>query len=143
MEKESAGALFGKGLNCAQSVLASKTDITGLSVPDSLRIATGFGAGMAVMQKTCGAVTGAYMVIGAKHGRTDPGDGEARDRTYRLMEAFNRSFLELHGSLNCRELLGVDLKTEEGELEAEQGDYFEKKCRRFVEDAERILDELL
>jgi C_GCAxxG_C_C family probable redox protein len=143
MTKEAAGRLFSKGLNCAQSVLASQSDITGLSVTDSLKIATGFGAGMAMMQKTCGAVTGAYMVIGAKYGRVNPDDEAARDKTYALIESFNQRFIELHGSLDCKELLGVDLKTEEGAEEAEQGAYFEKKCTGFVEDAEKILDELL
>ena len=143
MAKEAAGLLFSKGLNCAQSVLAAKSDHTGLAVTDSLKIATGFGAGMAMMQKTCGAVTGSYLVIGAVHGRVNPDDEAARDKTYTLIEQFNRRFLELNGSLECRELLGVDLKTEEGAHEAEQGAYFEKKCRKFVEDAEKILDELL
>jgi len=143
MAKEAAGRLFSMGLNCAQSVLASQSDLTGLSVSDSLRIATGFGAGMAMMQKTCGAVTGAYMAIGAKYGRTDPEDSASRDKTYSLIEAFNMRFLEMNGSLECRELLGVDLKTAEGAGEAEKGAYFEKKCGKFVEDAGRILNEIL
>lgn len=143
MAKEAAGKLFSKGFNCAQSVLASHSDITGIPVAESLKIATGFGAGMAMMQKTCGAVSGAYMAIGAKYGRIKPGDTEARDKTYALIETFNRKFIEIHGSLDCRELLGVDLKTPEGKEEAEQGAYFETKCGKFVEDAALILDDIL
>ncbi len=143
MAKEAAGKLFSKGLNCAQSVLASHSDLTGIPVADSLKIATGFGAGMAMMQKTCGAVTGAYMAIGAKYGRINPDDEEARDKTYSLIESFNQRFIEMHGSLDCRELMGVDLKTPEGAEEAEQGAYFENKCGKFVEDAALILDDLL
>jgi C_GCAxxG_C_C family probable redox protein len=143
MTEEAAGRLFSKGFNCAQSVLAAKSDFTGISVSDSLKIATGFGAGMAMMQKTCGAVTGAYMVIGARYGRVNPDDEAARNITYSLIEEFNRRFLEIQGSLDCNELIGVDLKTPEGAEEAEQGAYFEKKCARFVEDAEKILDEIL
>jgi C_GCAxxG_C_C family probable redox protein len=143
MTKDAASRLFSKGLNCAQSVLAAKSDITGISVSDSLRIATGFGAGMALMQKTCGAVTGAYMVIGALHGRVNPDDSEARDRTYSLILEFNKRFIEMHGSLSCRELLDVDLKTDEGMDEAKSLGYFENKCARFVEDAEKILDDIL
>ncbi len=143
MAKEAARRIFDKGLNCAQSVLAVHSDSTGLPVAESLRIATGFGAGMAMMQKTCGAVTGAYMVIGAIYGRVNPDDQAARDKTYALIEKFNQRFLELHGSLNCRELIGVDLKTEEGAAEAEQEGYFENKCGQFVADAEKILKELL
>ncbi|HEC42849.1 MAG TPA: C_GCAxxG_C_C family protein [Bacteroides sp.] len=143
MAKEAAGRLFRKGLNCAQSVFAAHSEMTGISVTDSLKITTGFGAGMAMMQKTCGAVAGAYMVIGAKYGRVNPDDEKARDKTYGLIEEFNRRFIELHGSLDCRELMGVDLKTKEGAEEAEQGAYFEKKCGSYVDDAEKILDELL
>jgi C_GCAxxG_C_C family probable redox protein len=143
MTKDAAPILFSKGLNCAQSVLAAKSDLTGLSVTDSLKIATGFGAGMAMMQKTCGAVTGAYMVIGARHGRVNPDDQESRDKTYALISEFNKRFTELFGKLDCRELLGVDLQTEEGKEEAEREGYFEIKCAKYVEEAERILDDIL
>ncbi len=143
MTKDAAHKLFDKGLNCAQSVLASKSDLTGLSVTDSLKIATGFGAGMAKMQQTCGAVTGAYMAIGAIHGRVNPDDEASRDKTYALIEAFNHRFMVLHGSLNCRELLGVDLKSKEGLEKAEREAYFKTRCAIFVGDAEKILDEIL
>ncbi len=143
MIMDTALNLFNKGLNCAQSVLASKSDLTGLTVTDSLKIATGFGAGMANMQQICGAVTGAYMVIGALHGRVDPDDEASRDRTYDLIGAFNKGFIVLHGSLNCRELLGVDLQSEEGLEEAEREGYFQSRCAKFVEDAGKILEEIL
>ncbi len=143
MTKDAAHKLFDMGLNCAQSVLAAKSDLTGLSVTDSLKIATGFGAGMAKMQQTCGAVTGAYMVIGALHGRVNPDDEASRDKTYGLIGEFNRRFIELHGNLNCRELLGVDLQSKEGIEEAEREGYFQSRCAKFVEDAEKILDEIL
>jgi len=143
MTKDASLKLFNKGLNCAQSVLAAKSDLTGLSVTDSLKIATGFGAGMAKMQQTCGAVTGAYMVIGALHGRVNPDDETSRDKTYGFIEEFNSRFKELHGSLNCRELLDVDLQIKEGIEEAEREGYFQSRCAKFVEDAEKILDEIL
>ena len=143
MSKNTSSSLFSKGLNCAQSILAGKSNITGLSVSDSLKIATGFGAGMAMMQKTCGAVTGAYMVIGALHGRVKPDDTEARDRTYAMIEEFNKRFIAKHGSLSCRDLLGVDLHTQEGREEAESQGYFDKKCATYVEDAARILDDTM
>jgi C_GCAxxG_C_C family probable redox protein len=143
MTKETAGELFSKGFNCAQSVLAARSDQTGIPVTEALKLATGFGAGMAMLQKTCGAVTGAYMAIGARYGRVKPEDSGARDRTYSLIERFNQKFIELHGSLECRELLGVDLKTPEGAGEAEQGAYFETRCRRLVEDASTILEDLI
>ena len=143
MNKNKASKLFSMGLNCAQSVLAAKSNLTGFSVSDSLKIATGFGAGMAKMQKTCGAVTGAYMVIGALHGRVKPEDTDARDKTYALVDEFNKRFIGIHGSLSCRDLLGVDLNTKKGRKEAESLGYFDQKCDKYVEEAERILDDIL
>lgn len=51
-----------KTLNCAQSVLLSYSADFNMDEMTALKIASGFGRGMA-MGKTCGAVTGAYMVL--------------------------------------------------------------------------------
>ena len=107
-------------------------------------LATGC-AGMS-KRATCasvGAATGAYMVIGALHGRVNPDDEASRDKTYGLIEEFNSRFSALHGNLNCRELLGVDLQSKEGIEEAEREGYFQSRCAKFVEDAEKMLDEIL
>ena len=50
-------------MNCAQSVLTAFSDELGLDRNTALRLARGFGGGMGRTGKTCGAVTGAYMVI--------------------------------------------------------------------------------
>lgn len=123
MTKDTARKLFNKGHHGTQSALAAKYEITGLSVTDSLKIATGFGAGMAKMQQTCGAVSGDCMVTGA-----------IRDKTYGLIGEYNTRFIALHGSLHCRELPGVDLPSEDG---------LQSKCAQFVGDAEKIPDEIL
>ena len=60
---------FSKGFNCAQSVLISCADILKIEEEKALRIASGFGGGMGGMQETCGAVTGAFMVIGYLKGK--------------------------------------------------------------------------
>ena len=72
MTKDAAPKLFSKGFNCAQSVLAAESDLTRLSVTASLKVAKGSGAGMARVQKTCGTVTGAYMVIETLPDRANP-----------------------------------------------------------------------
>ena len=53
--------------NCAQTVFCIFADDLGLDEKTALKIASGFGGGMACAE-TCGAVTGSYMVIGMKHG---------------------------------------------------------------------------
>ena len=59
----------------------------------------GFGGGMARAGKTCGAVTGAYMVLGLSQRINENNSRESIERTYKLIHDFNREFKAMHGSL--------------------------------------------
>jgi C_GCAxxG_C_C family probable redox protein len=108
-----------------------------------LRAAGAFGAGMARTGGTCGAVTGALMVIGLQHAKTKKGDDDRRERTYALGQEFMERFRERNGKLLCRELLGVDVGTPEGIAEIRDRDLFRTVCPKFVKDAGEVLEELL
>jgi len=134
---------FKQGFSCSQAVLAAVSEPLGLEKEKALKIAQAFGGGMARMGLTCGAVTGAMLAIGLKHGRTRPEDEEAKERTYRLVHDLLRQFQARHGSIVCRELIGVDLSTPEGHrLGAERG-VFDNLCPRFVSDAVEVLERIL
>jgi C_GCAxxG_C_C family probable redox protein len=107
-----------------------------------LRIACGFGGGMR-MAKTCGAVTGAFMVIGLKHGQARPEDKESKEKTYRLVTEFVKRFESRNGSVICKELLGCDISTPEGMKTAQARDLFSTLCPKMVLDAADILAEIL
>ena len=49
--------------------------------PTALKLSCALGGGMAHTGNTCGAVSGALMVIGMKYGRTSPDDLASRDRS--------------------------------------------------------------
>lgn len=115
----------------------------GLDRETGLKIAGAFGGGMARRGETCGAVTGAFMVIGLKHGKTKPEDDEARERTYRLVDEVVSRFKARNGAILCRELLGHDLSTEKGREAVAEKNLFVTLCPRFVQDASDILEELL
>jgi len=109
----------------------------------ALKIACGFGAGIGRMGRTCGAVTGALMVIGLKHGQVDLADEESQQRTYTLVKEFVDRFTALHGSIECKELIGYDL-SDSGELKlARESGVFKNKCSSFVYDSARILEDVL
>jgi len=76
------------------------------------RIASGFGGGIGGTGAVCGAVVGAVMAIGLKQGRDAP--SEDRFGTWHLAQEFRRRFEAEMGHINCRELTGADLSTEEG-----------------------------
>jgi C_GCAxxG_C_C family probable redox protein len=84
----------------------------GIESPVIPRIATPFGGGIAGMGSVCGAVVGAVMAIGLKHGREEP--EHARPHAYAPAQEVYRRFQQEMGSAICRELTGIDLSTLEG-----------------------------
>ena len=71
-EADKAVRTYVRGVNCAQSILATSGQDLGPDRTESLRTASGFGGGTGRMARTCGVVTGAFMVLGLKYGHTDP-----------------------------------------------------------------------
>lgn len=134
---------FKEGFSCSQSVLSAYADVFGLDLNVALKISQPFGGGIARRGEVCGAVSGAFMVIGLKYGRTQADDTVARDKTYEAVTAFIHKFRSLHGSINCKELLGCDLSSEEGYKRAEEEGLFENLCPKFVRDASDIVGDLI
>ena len=138
-----AAELYAEGFSCSQAVFTAFSEDFGLERETSLKLAQPFGGGMAHLGEACGAVTGAFMAIGLKYGRTRAEDLEARDRTYALQSRFTEKFKALHGSLHCSGLLGLDLGTDEGMALAREKNLFKTLCAGYVRSAAEILDEIL
>lgn len=98
---------------------------------------------MARTGETCGAVTGAMMVIGLRHAKVRPDDDASRELAYALAQEFMDAFRQRNRFLLCRELLGVDVSTPEGMKEVREKDLFATVCPEFVRDAAEIVEELL
>ncbi|KPU27707.1 C_GCAxxG_C_C family protein [Caloranaerobacter sp. TR13] len=140
-KKDYAISCFNKGFNCSQAVLSMFSKELGLSSEIALKISCGFGGGMK-QGETCGAVTGALMVIGLKYGPKDPEDKLAKEKTYTLIEEFLKKFRLRNGSVICKELLECDISTEEGMRIAEEKELFVTQCPKFVVDAIEIIEEI-
>jgi C_GCAxxG_C_C family probable redox protein len=140
---KSARKQFEKGFSCAPAVVSTYGQQFGLGEELALKISCGFGGGIGRMGRTCGAVTGAVMVIGLKHGQTDVADEESRQETHRLVKEFISKFTALHGSVECRELIGYDLSNPRELRAARKSGVFESKCAGFVYDAACILEDVL
>ena len=138
-----AVACFREGFNCSQAILSTWGGEFGLERETALRAASAFGAGLGRLGEVCGAVTGALIVIGLKHGQTEAKDKETKERNYSLVRDFASRFRSRNGSLLCRELLGCDLTTMEGMETAKQKGLFTERCPRFVRDAAEILEDVL
>jgi C_GCAxxG_C_C family probable redox protein len=136
-----AVSFFQQGYNCAQALLAAYAEQFGLDRETALKIACGFGGGMHIGQ-TCGAVTGAFMVIGLKYGAAVP-DMNARKNTYELVQKFTEKFKARNGSVSCRELLGCDVSTPQGIKTAKERGLFSSICPKIIQDSAEILEEIL
>ena len=127
-----AEELFLEGYNCAQAVLAAFSDLTGLSVEESARIASSFGGGMCGMRSTCGSVSGMLMALGIICGYSDPADHDGKTAQYKAGKALADEFAELCGSVVCHELL-VGLKLSPNPSLRTEEYYKVRPCARFEE----------
>jgi C_GCAxxG_C_C family probable redox protein len=142
-KSEEASKTFRETFNCAQAVLSAFGPELGLERKTALKVAAAFGGGLARMGETCGAVTGALMAIGLKHGKTMPEDKVAQEATQRMSEMFLERFKSMNYSVLCRELLGCEVGTEEGMKFLKENNLRERLCTGFIADAALILEELL
>ena len=121
-------------------MLAGFGEIYGLDRSIALKLGRAFGSGMG-MGRECGAVTGAMMVLGFKV-QNASSEKETRYRVYDLVKELVRLFEETHGTILCKDLLGVDLGTQEGRDRAIKDNLFRTLCPVFVRDAARILGDM-
>lgn len=122
-------------------MLAGFGESFGLKRDQAFKIARAYGAGMGT-GGICGAVTGAYMILGFLVGE-DEDERRARFKTYELVGEFTRRFEARRGTIICKTLLnGVDLGTAAGRKEALEKNLFREVCPGFVRDAAEILEDL-
>lgn len=133
---------FLDGNGCSQAVLAHYCEQLGLDETTALRISSGFPAGMQ-MAGICGAVTGAFMVLGLKFADEKSGQSAGRKKVYEKVTEFTRRFSERNATLNCKELLGCNIMTSEGKEIADRKNLFKTVCPKFVEDATQILQSII
>jgi len=140
-KSEIALEAFNSGYNCAQSVVEAYREETGLDRETARKVSAGFGGGLGRMAETCGAVSGAAIVLGLSCGDGEP--AAAKARTYKKVKLFIERFKQYYGSVVCREILGEDISTENGLKRANEQGLFEKKCNGIVKDSVKILNELI
>lgn len=107
--------------NCAQAVVMAYAQDCGLDVAEAQKLSAHFGSGMR-HGSTCGAVTGALMVMGLL--------GKSEDEAKRLMNEFRKK----NQFLDCAQLL---------QEAANNGEPRKSHCDRMVYDAVAMVEETL
>ena len=133
--------IFLSGFNCAQAVFSAFSEDYGLDAGMACKIAGGLGSG-ARSAELCGAVSGAVLVIGLKHGHNITGDDAKKQKCNAETEEFMRLFHQANGSVVCRNLLDCDISTTEGRERAMEQNLFTTKCKDLVVSSISILIEM-
>jgi len=128
-----ASEFFAKGLYCSQAVLGAFCEAYGMETEAAFRISCGLNSGGRCAEM-CGAVSGAILIIGLKH-------GDSKERCNVETEAFIHSFREKHGEVVCRKLLGCDIFTPEGREKMAKENVFGTTCVEMVRSAAQILED--
>ncbi len=126
---------FEDGYNCSQAIFAVYSQGLGILPEQAFKIASGFGGGMRI-DGTCGAVTGAFMVLGLKF-------AHGKDKPYDKIVKFSENFRQRNKSTDCQALIGCDIRTEEGMNKAVNEGLFRSICSQLVKDAAEILETML
>lgn len=142
--KEDAELYFAVGFNCSQAVFTVFGKESGLTEDQCLKIGCAFGGGIARNQLTCGALTGALLVIGLFHGKGLNEDNSQKELTYRKSNEFLDEFKKINGSFVCKELLqGLNMNHPDELKKINELGLFQTSCNKYVGDAVMILEKLL
>jgi len=127
---QQAQAFFDQGYACSQSILLAFSSQFRLDEQTAKLISSTFGGGMGRLRKTCGAVTGGFMVLGLAFGNEDPQDMETKLLAYRKVRELNHLVVSVYGTSNCSELL----KNHVSQTEISERKHHKIICRQIVGD---------
>ena len=142
--REAAMANFMKGYNCSQSVVLAFADMIDIDEATLSKISCSFGGGMGRLREVCGSVSGMFMVAGLLYGYDGPETGQLKADHYARIQELARRFEEKHGSIVCRELLGLSVRHDVPVPEARTSEYYKKRpCPEIIGDAAEILEQFI
>jgi len=131
------------GYGCGQAVLAAFATRYGLTEKEARRIACCFGGGVGRSGQVCGAVSGALMVHGLHYWDDDAEVPPHKERIYALSAEFMDRFAAQHGTTQCRELLGANLRDPVQLEKAKEDGLFSTLCPGFIHDAIQLVEEFI
>ena len=142
--RERAVSAFMQGYNCAQSIVLAFADLLPVDEAALSRLSSSFGGGMGRLREVCGAVSGMFMVAGLLYGYDGPEVGQVKAEHYAKIQELAHRFEEKHGSIVCRELLGLTVRRDVPVPEARTAEYYKKRpCPEMIGEAAEILEQFI
>ncbi|WP_081674419.1 C-GCAxxG-C-C family protein [Butyrivibrio sp. VCD2006] len=142
--REAAMENFLKGYNCSQSITLAFEDMLPIDKVTLSKMASSFGGGMGRLREVCGSVSGMFMIAGLLYGYDGPETGQVKADHYARIQELARRFEEKHGSIVCREMLGLSVRHDIPVPEARTDEYYKKRpCAEIIGDAAEILEQYI
>jgi len=121
------------GYGCAETTFVVLKEAFGLADAADSSAAMALNGGLAYGGGPCGAVSGSALALGLLYGSREPDHATAkrlaREATARLMDDFETEF----GALDCRELLGHEIRTPEAHAAFIESGRWRTICMRQIE----------
>lgn len=141
--QKKAESLFLQGYNCCQSVFCAFADEFGMDFDTALRLSSSFGGGMGRLREVCGAVSAMFMIAGLPTAMPTRRTIWQKQSTMSAFKPWQAQFKEKHGSIICRDLLGLE-GAQSPVPEARTKQYYQKRpCAEFVKYAAKLLEDYL
>lgn len=136
--------LFRQGYNCSQAVVGAWTEEIGLPFDTAVKFSAGFGGGMGRLREVCGAVSGAFMVLGMKYSTGLP-DPQSKKAMYEKIQAFAARFKEENHfrSIICREMLGLSGASKPAPAARTDAYYKKRPCAELIGLSAALLEEFM
>lgn len=96
------------------------------------------------MREVCGSVSGMFFVAGALYGYDGPKDVHGKQEHYARIQELAAKFKEQHGSIVCKELLGLEGKDARPIPSERTKEYYRKRpCPKIAASAAGIMEEYI
>jgi C_GCAxxG_C_C family probable redox protein len=132
-----------KGFLCSEAVLLALSETQNITSKIIPRIATGFGAGISRHGEVCGALSGAVMGLGLRFGRSQVSETSQDTSPYQFGQTMVNLFASRAGHVRCRDILDLDIASDEGRKKYREQNLWESKCRELIRIATELAYDLL
>ena len=141
--REKAEQLLQQQYHCSQALFGAFAEEIGLDLKTAFKISTCFGGGMR-QGGICGCITAAMLVLGMAIGFYDSQDKELELYVNKKTDEFIKRFTgQMHGDINCRDILGRDISEPTGMASIRKEGLILKKCPRALNASIDILEDML
>ncbi len=118
---------------CAETIFIVLKTAYGLPDSSDSAAAMALNGGMAYSGGPCGAISGAALAVGQLSAQRIADHNQAKRAARRITAKLMDDFERTHGSTDCRDLIGMDLRTDEGHRAFIESAIWRDRCMKQIE----------